>query len=34
MYLLHIADHQHVSVVFMTIIRVSQRVLMKHTITC
>jgi len=33
MYLLHIANDQHVVVIFMTIIKVSQRILMKHAIS-
>jgi len=34
MYLLHTAHDQHVAVIFMTIIKMSQRILMKHTINC
>jgi len=32
MYLLHITYHQHVVVIFVTIIKMSQRILIKHTI--
>jgi len=32
--LLHIDNHQHVSVVLETIVRVSQRILIKYSINC
>jgi len=32
MYLLHINYHQHVLVIFVTIIKMSQRILIKHTV--